>query len=249
MSRCAAQPGVGDLRAGQLDVHAGRQCVLRDAVVQLAGDAVALGVEHLALAGRAQLGLGGLQLGVALGQVVGLAGGRGRAAAPSGRAGRSSAAPRRSGRRGCEHRAVGVVDLPARRGPRDEPADDPPVEPHRHVHVPPVRLARRAPPSSSAAPRTTASRCSRTRSGTARTSVHSAPSGPSTRWRGRDSTSSPSARAKTTQSADRCSAAASTTARTSASEPSVVRISAAEIRSSAAITRRSRSAEVRCSGK
>ena len=98
-------------------------------------------------------------------------------------------------------------------------------------------------------PPTTASRCARTCSGTARTSVHSAPSGPSTRWRGRDSASSPSVRANTTHAADRCSAAASTTARTSASDPSGVRISADEIRSRAAITRRSRSVDVRCSGK
>jgi hypothetical protein len=44
-----AQSRVGDLAAGQLDVHPGRERVLRDAVVQLAGDAVPLGVEHLAL--------------------------------------------------------------------------------------------------------------------------------------------------------------------------------------------------------
>jgi hypothetical protein len=43
-------------------------------------------------------------------------------------------------------------------------------------------------------------------------------------------------------------AAASTTARTSDAEPSIVRTSAPEMRSSARMTRRSRSAEIRYSG-
>ena len=76
----------------------------------------------------------------------------------------------------------------------------------------------------------------------------SSPAGPRTRWRGRTSGSSPSTSANTTHSAERCSAAASTTARTSASEPSMVRTSAPEIRSNARITRRSRSAAIRYSG-
>ena len=86
------------------------------------------------------------------------------------------------------------------------------------------------------------------RSGRERASDHSAPSGPRTRYRGSASRSSPSTSAKTTHSALRWSAAASTTARTSASEPSIVRTSAAEIRSSARMTRCSRSAAVRYSG-
>ncbi len=97
-------------------------------------------------------------------------------------------------------------------------------------------------------PRRTWSRCRHTAVGTSSTAVASTPSGPRTRCRGWASASSPSTSAKTTHSADRWSAAASTTARTSASEPSVVRTRAAEMRSRAWITRCSRSAEMRYSG-
>ena len=136
-----AQPGVGDLRAGQLDVHARRERVLGDAVVQLAGDAVPFGVEHLALARGPQLGLRGLQLGVRAWPGRRPGGCSGRAAGPSGRAARSSAAPPRSDRRGCR-RTERSVSSTSRLGgrPRDEPADDPAVEPDGDVHVPAVRL-------------------------------------------------------------------------------------------------------------
>ena len=74
MSRWVRSRGSATSRAGQLDVHARRERVLGDAVVELARDAVPFGVEHLALARGPQLGLRRLQLGVAPGQVVGLAG-------------------------------------------------------------------------------------------------------------------------------------------------------------------------------
>ena len=158
-----------------------------------------------------------------------LQGGRGLArpgsAAPSGRC-RRSAAP------------GGVQAMTA--------PTTPAVQPDRHVQV---ARSESASCTSLSAPRRTWSQVPPHRGRHLGSSaVASAPSGPRTRWRGAASGSSPSTSANTTQSADRWSAAASTTARTSASEPSVVRTSAAEMRSSAWITRCSRSAEVRYSG-
>jgi hypothetical protein len=77
---------------------------------------------------------------VALGQVVGLTGAPGEQ--PRGVVEQGAVLQGRGGlaRQDAEHRAVGLVDLPARRGPGDEAADHPSVELHRNVHVPPVRL-------------------------------------------------------------------------------------------------------------
>ena len=138
-----AQPVVVDLRTHQLDVHPGGQRVLGDAVVQLAGDAVALVVEHLALPRRAQLGLGGEQLGVAGLEVGGLAGGAGVQA--GGVVEQRRVLQRRGGLTGedAQHGVVGVLDLPLGRRPRGEPADDAAVEPDRHVQVVAAPGARR----------------------------------------------------------------------------------------------------------
>ena len=179
------------------------------------------------------------QLGVAGLEVGGLAGGAG---VQAGGVVEQRRVLQRRGRltgEDAQHGVVGVLDLPLGRRPRGEPADDAPVEPDGHVQVvaaPGARRARRR----GARPRTWSTWW--------RTCAGVSSSGPRTRWRGRTSGSSPSTSANTTHSAERCSAAASTTARTSASEPSMVRTSAPEIRSSARITRRSRSAAIRYSG-
>ena len=112
MSSCARSRSSAISVRHQLDVHAGRQRVLGDAVVQLAGDAVALVVEHLALPGRAQLGLGGDELVVAGAQVVGLAGGAG--VQPLGVVEQRAVLQRGGGLAGqdAQHRVVGVVDRP-----------------------------------------------------------------------------------------------------------------------------------------
>ena len=238
MSSWVAQPVVADLRTHQLDVHPGGQRVLGDAVVQLAGDAVALVVEHLALPRRAQLGLGGDELVVAGLEVGGLAGG---ARVQAGGVVEQRAVLQRRGRltgEDAQHGVVGVLDLPLGRGPRGEPADDAPVEPDGHVQVVPCWWSSCVAVGEAGPDLSTWWRRARAVSAV----------GPRTRWRGRTSGSSPSTSANTTHSAERCSAAASTTARTSASEPSMVRTSAPEIRSSARMTRRSRSAEIRYSG-
>ena len=231
-----ALPLVADLRAHDLDLHARGERVLGDAVVQLAGDPVALGVEHLALAGGGQRVLGALELLVAAARSS--AWRAGLVVEPGGVVEQRGVLQGRGGLAGqdAQHRAVGVVDVPVRRRPGDEPADDAPVEAHRHVQVVVVLVAvvgaaRVAGADVLDVLLDVRGRCGRV-GGRARGA------------RGRASGSSPSASANTTQCAVRCSAAASATARTSVSGPSVVRTSAAEIRSSAWITRRSRSADV-----
>ena len=118
-----------DLTAAHLDLHSSRQHGLRDAVVQLARDAVAFGVEHLMALGGAEFPLGRQQLGVVR---LGLRQQRQRFGEQRRVLQRHRGLPGQD----AHHHRVGVVEGAVRGRPRRERADHVSVELDGHVGVP-----------------------------------------------------------------------------------------------------------------
>ena len=220
------------LAAGDLDGHPGGEDVLRDAVVQLAGDPVPLPVDQLALVGQQQPLLDLAQLGGPVGEVAGLGGGL--VVQPLGAA--VQGAPAWYCSEVCNETAAWLARI---RSTDRSPGSGSTWRRCCATRLPTVRpssvIGTRIQPDGSITGRVWPARidCELEphRAGQVALVDGDPPSPSEARNRGRAPRRWPSASASTVHSAFRCAAAARTTSSSSPRGPSTVRTSAREIES------------------